>query len=192
MLLPFRTATEFLQQWITTKVPVALKANKQMFPQFTETKEELERFRFSLSADEQTHFRQSMLKTRNLVNLYSATLDLDSLIEPSRYNQLYYSCLNTCYSTQRPEDIQGLQFEPLQNCVSRCQRTKQKYKQKSLDIYYMSLLSYRKKISNCFRKFDGVSEDFLNCEWTGLNKIRRRYSNWWDRRLDEIAAQFES
>ena len=163
-----------------------------MFPEFAEMKEELDRCRFSLNESEKEKFQQSLQKTRNLVNLYSTALDLDSLIEPKRYNQLYYSCLNTCYSQQRPEDVQGLQFEPLQNCVRRCQRSKQKYKQKSLDIYYLSLLSYRKKLNNCFRKFDGVSEDFLNCEWTGINKIRRRYSNWWNRRLDEIAAQFDS
>jgi hypothetical protein len=161
-----------------------------MYPGSQDMKEQLDEFLWSLPEEEKKAFNHSLKKTRNLINFYSTTLDLDRLISPNRYKPHYYTCINKCYSSQRPEDIEALKFEPLQNCVQQCNKTKKLYKEKSNDVYYMSLTSYRNKMQRCVKKFDLNTDEFLDCEWTALNKIRRRYSNWWDKKLDEVIVKF--
>ena len=161
-----------------------------MFPGSQDLKVQLDEFRWSLSDHDKQAFEHSLKKTRNLINFYSTTLDLDNLISSTKYKPPFYTCISKCYQSQRKEDTEALNFEPMKPCIARCKRVKQNYKDKSLDIYYLSLLSYRNKMQRCTKKFEVGSDEFLNCEWTALNKIRRRYNNWWDRRLDEIISKF--
>ena len=121
--------------------------------------------------------------------IYFAQLDLDKLMSSRKFSEKYYKNISVCYNREIENDVD---FEGLQNCLLECKKRKKEFEILKENIYYMSLFSLQTKMKNCFKIGEFNKDEFLDCEWTAFSKVKRKFKNWWEAKIDKICDKMEN
>ena len=152
-----------------------------MFSTFHELDKIEKEFVSTLNTSETEEFNK-IKKRANLMILYNLTsLDFENFFTLQEGKKIKNQCYNKCYQSYEAKNLDEIRSKRFLNCKNECKGKYDKYKKKNLDIYFLLLRFYKNKTVKCgqFEK----EEDFNDCIWMGLNKVRRRLNLYWPKKL---------
>ena len=155
-----------------------------MFKYYHDLKKNQEIFKNELTDEENKNYKKIKQNTKVMVIFNMTYLDWENFFTLKEGKQIKNNCYNKCYDSYKTVNLNEIRLKSFSNCKNECKENFNKYKKKNLDIYFLLLRFYKNKIISCNQKFQG-QEEFNDCVWESLNKVRRRLNVYWPKELKD-------